>query len=401
MTAMRERVQQLAGKYQDEVSRIRKHLHRHPELSFQEFKTAQYIAETLQAMQIEVRYMAQTGLVAYIRGQNPDKRIVALRADIDALPIHEVNDVPYKSQTAGVMHACGHDVHTASLIGTLKILHELKDAWEGTVRLIFQPGEEQLPGGASQMIQEGVLENPQPHIILGQHVAPQLPVGEIGIASGFNSANTDEVRITLQGTSGHAAFPHRTVDTILMAAHTVVALQQIVSRNMSPTTSSLLSICQIQGGHTTNVIPGEVHLSGTLRTQGEYERRLAYQRIKEIGHGIAQSMGGNCEVNITRGYPAVYNQDLLTSRVREAAETYLGHAQVKPWSTAMIGEDFGFYTEKIPGCFYFLGTSNAKDKKPSDIHTATFDVDEEVFSVGPGLMAWLTLCTLAQDQEVK
>lgn len=394
---MVERVQQLAGKYRDEVSHIRKHLHMHPELSFQEFKTAQYIAETLQAMQIPVTYMANTGLVAYIRGQNPDKRIVALRADIDALPIQEANDVPYKSQTAGVMHACGHDVHTASLIGSLKILHELRDAWEGTVQLIFQPGEEQLPGGASQMIQEGVLENPRPHIILGQHVAPQLPVGEIGIASGFNSANTDEVRITLQGNSGHAAFPHRTVDTILMAAHTVVALQQIVSRNMNPTSSGLLSICQVQGGHTTNVIPEEVYLAGTLRTQGEDERRLAYQRIREIGHAIAQSMGGKCAVNITRGYPAVYNQDVLTDQVKEAAKVYLGDDKVRNWSTAMIGEDFGFYTEKIPGCFYFLGTGKAKDPEPSDIHTATFDVDEDVFSVGPGLMAWLTLSALAQD----
>ena len=393
---LKDHIKQLAASNKATIVDTRRHIHAHPELSFQEFNTAQFIGKTLKNLGIEVREgIAKTGLVAVIKGKNSDKRTVALRADIDALPIQEKNDVPYKSQVAGVMHACGHDVHTASLIGTAKILDALKDEFEGTIKLIFQPAEEKAPGGALSMIKEGILKNPVPASILGQHVSPLIPAGQIGLTKGTMMASADELYITVKGKGGHAASPHYGVDPILIAAHIIVALQQIVSRNSDPIMPSLLSICKIQSGEATNIIPEEVYLAGTLRTIDEQWREQAHQKITDLAQGIAQAMRGSCVVDIAKGYPSTYSDPELTHRTGEAAKEYLGSENVNYRDMNMGGEDFAYYAQQVPGCFYFIGTRNEDKGIDSFVHTPTFDVDESVLEIGPGLMTWLALKELA------
>lgn len=393
---LKDRIKQLAASNKATIVDTRRHIHAHPELSFQEFNTAQFIGKTLKDLGIEVQEgIAKTGLMALIKGKDPDKRTVALRADIDALPIQEENDVPYKSQIAGVMHACGHDVHTASLIGTAKILDALKDEFEGTVKLIFQPAEEKVPGGAISMIKEGVLNNPAPASILGQHVSPLIPIGQIGLIKGTMMASADELHITVKGKGGHAASPHYAADPVLIAAHIIVALQQIVSRNSDPIVPSLLSICKIQGGEVTNIIPEEVYLAGTFRTIDEQWREQAHQKIAGLAQGIAQAMGGSCIVDIAKGYPSTYSDPALTHRTGEAAKEYLGSENVSYRDMSMGGEDFAYYAQQVPGCFYFIGIRNEDKGIDSFVHTPTFDVDESVLEIGPGLMTWLALKELA------
>lgn len=376
---------------------MRRHLHKHPELSFQEFKTAEFIAETLRAFDIEVQTgLANTGLMALVKGKNPDKATVALRADIDALPILEANEVPYKSQNKGVMHACGHDVHTSSLIGVAKLLNELKEEFEGTVKLIFQPAEEEVPGGALAMIKDGVLEHPSPAIVLGQHVDTRLPVGKVAFMPGTILASADELHITVKGQGGHAAAPHLAVDPILMAAHIVVALQQIVTRRGNPTVPSVLSLCKISGGTTTNVIPETVQLAGTFRTTNEQWREEAHQQMKDLACGLAQGMGGHCEFVIKKGYPCLDNDAALTQRAMEAAKAFLGAEQVMTTELFMAAEDFAYYAQQRPACFYYLGVQNKARGIEAGIHTPTFDVDEAALEVGPGLMAWLALQELGR-----
>ena len=371
---------------------IRRHLHRHPELSFQEFNTAQFIAQTLQALHIEVQEgIAPTGLMALIKGKHPAQATVALRADIDALPILEANDIPYKSQNKGVMHACGHDVHTASLLGVAKLLAGLKEEFEGTIKLIFQPAEEKNPGGALSMIKAGVLEQPKPTSIIGQHVNPSIPVGQVGFIKGTMLGSADELYITVQGQGGHAASPQRAVDPILIAAHIIVALQQIVSRNGKPIVPSVLSLCQINGGAATNVIPEAVQIGGTFRTTDEQWREEAHQKMTALACGIAQAMGGTCEFVINKGYPCLNNDPALTQRAMEAAREFLGAEQVLAMELSMGAEDFAYYAQQIPGCFYYLGVQNNAQGINSYVHTPTFNVDEAALELGPGLMAWLAL----------
>ncbi|MEM7055778.1 MAG: M20 family metallopeptidase [Bacteroidota bacterium] len=392
---LKDYIKQLAASNKATIVDIRRHIHAHPELSFQEFSTAKFIGKTLKDLGIEVQEgIAKTGLVALIKGKNPDKRIVALRADIDALPIQEKNDVAYKSQVGGVMHACGHDVHTASMIGTAMILDALKDRFEGTVKLIFQPAEEQVPGGAISMIKEGVLKNPAPASILGQHVGPTIPIGQVGLTKGKMTASADELYITVQGQEGHVASPHRAVDPILIAAHIIVALQQIV-KNSDPIVPSLLSICQVQGGEATNIIPASVYLAGTFRTANEQWREQAHQKITDLVQGIAQAMGGSCIVDIAKGYPSLYNDPALTHRVGEAAKEYVGSENVSYIDMCMGGEDFAYYAQQVPGCFYFIGIRNEDKGIDSFVHTPTFDIDEHALEIGPGLMTWLALQELA------
>ena len=368
----------------------------HPELSFQEFNTAKFIAKTLREMNIALQEgIAKTGLVALIEGRNPDKATIALRADIDALPIHEANKVPYKSQNEGVMHACGHDVHTASLIGVARLLNNLKEEFEGTIKLIFQPAEEKNPGGAIAMIREGVLEKPRPASIIGQHVDPNIPVGQVGFVQGTMLGSADELHITVRGRGGHAASPQLTIDPILIAAHIIVSLQQLVSRNCNPTVPSVLSLCHIQGGETTNVIPEEVQISGTFRTTDERWRREAHQKINELASGIAQAMGGRCKLKINHGYPSLNNDLALTQRSRRASIAFLGTEQVVDIGLRMWAEDFAYYAQQIPGCFYYLGVQTHNHNANSGLHTPTFDIDEKALEVGPGLMAWLAIQELA------
>eukprot|EP01132_Coremiostelium_polycephalum_P000252 gene252-332_t len=396
MELLKERIQQLAQHNHNQVVAFRRYLHENPELSFQEFKTAAWIAQTLKSWGLEVQEnVANTGVITVIRGKNATKKTIALRADIDALPIQEANEVPYKSKVVGVMHACGHDVHTASLMGVAFILHQLKTEFEGTVKFIFQPAEEKAPGGALAMIQAGALTHPAPIAILGQHVWPQIPVGKVGFTKGTVMASADELYIKVQGKGGHAAAPHEAIDPVLISAHLITALQQIVSRNTNPLQSSVVSICHIQGGSATNIIPEVVHLAGTLRTTNEAFRKEIHKKIICLCQSIAEGMGGKCEVNIGQGYPPTYNDPALTERMYEAAGTYLGKDQVYYMEPSMGGEDFGYYAQQIPGCFYWIGVKNVEKGFSSSLHTPTFDVDETVLTLAPGLMSWLTIQELA------
>ena len=389
MSNLKEKIQTLSQSYLPEFIDIRRHLHANPELSYVEFKTSAYVQQQLKEMQIPFEVMAKTGVIGVIEGKNPGKKVIALRGDIDALPITEANDVPYKSTVDGVMHACGHDVHTTCLLGAAKVLNELKNEWEGTIKLIFQPGEERNPGGASILIKEGVLENPRPQAIFGLHVHPQLEVGKLSFRGGQVMASADEIFITIRGKGGHAAAPHLTTDTILVASHVIVALQQVISRNNNPLSPSVLSICSIQGGYTTNVIPHEVKLMGTFRAVDEAWRIKAHGLIRNISTSIVHGMGGELDIHIDIGYPSVFNHEELNARARSLAEKYVGAENVETTELRMGAEDFGFYSQKIPGCFYRLGVGNIAKGIGSGVHTPTLNVDENAIAIGVGVMAWL------------
>lgn len=390
--ALHERIHQLASQYADDTVSFRRHIHAHPELSFQEHETASYIAERLRGFGLSpTEGVADTGLTATIEGKNPEQRVVALRADIDALPIVEQNDVPYKSTREGVMHACGHDVHTSSLLGTARILSDIKEEFEGTVKLVFQPGEEKAPGGASLMIKAGALENPRPHSILGQHVMPLIPVGKVGFRPGKYMASADEIYMKVKGKGGHGAMPETLVDPVLITSHILVALQQVVSRNASPKMPSVLSFGKVIAQGATNVIPNEVLVEGTFRTFDEEWRALAKEKIRNIATSIAEGMGGEVELNIVHGYPYLENHPELTHRTKAHAETYLGKENVVDLDMWMAAEDFSFYTHEMDGCFYRLGTRNEERGIISGVHTPTFDIDEHALEIGSGLMAWLAI----------
>jgi amidohydrolase len=383
-----------AGDYAEEFIAIRRHLHAHPELSYQEHATSLFVQEKLTAFGIPFEIKATTGVLGIIRGKNPESRVIALRADMDALPIQEENDVPYKSCNAGVMHACGHDVHTTILLGAAKILNELKDEWEGTIKLIFQPGEERNPGGASYMIRDGVLENPRPQGIFGLHVHPGLDYGKLSFRKGRVMASADELYITIRSKGGHAAAPHLTADTLLIASHLVVSLQQIISRNNNPTSPSVLSICSIQGGHTTNVIPSEVKMMGTFRAMDETWRRKAHELIRKQAVGLVESMGAEIDLHIDIGYPTVDNDPALTENAWQLANEYMGKENVQETEMRMGAEDFGYYTQEIPGCFYRLGVRNEAKGIIHNVHTPLFDIDERAIETGMGMMAWLGVSSI-------
>lgn len=386
---LQSRIKSLANKYASENLAVRHHLHANPELSYQEFNTSKFIQQKLTEFGIPFEIMATTGVVGIIKGKDAGSRVIALRADMDALPIKEENEVEYKSTIEGVMHACGHDVHTTCLLGAAKILNELKEDWMGTVKLIFQPGEEKNPGGASLMIKDGVLENPKPQGIIGLHVNPQLEVGKLSFRGGKVMASADELYFTIKGKGGHAAAPHLTQDTILIAAQLITALQQVISRNNDPLSPSVLSICSIQGGYTTNVIPSEVKLMGTFRALDEAWRFKAHNHIREIAKGVVEGMGAELEMKIDVGYPCVYNNEELNDKVRAKAEEFMGTEHVETTEMRMGAEDFGYYSQVIPGCFYRLGTRNESKGIVSGVHTPTFNIDESAIETGVGMMAWL------------
>lgn len=386
---LKKKIQRLASQYGPEFISIRHHLHAHPELSYQEYKTSAFVQQKLAAAGIPFRTMAGTGVVGLIEGANPEKRVIALRADMDALPIREENAVPYKSTCDGVMHACGHDVHTTILLGASAILQELRQDWEGTVKLIFQPGEEKNPGGASLMIREGVLTGPAPQAIFGLHVHPGLEVGKLSFRGGMVMASADEIYITIRGKGGHAAAPHTTVDTVLVASHLIIALQQVISRNRNPFSPSVLSITSVQGGHTTNVIPSEVKLMGTFRAMDEEWRFRAHELIRKLAVELVEGMGAEIDLHIDVGYPMVYNNEALDRLARAEAARYVGADNVLETEVRMGAEDFGYYTRQIPGCFYRLGVMNEEKGITSGVHTPTFNIDESAIEIGVGVMAWL------------
>ena len=388
---MKEKIKSLAAAYAEEFIAVRRHLHAHPELSYEEYETAAFIQQQLQSYNIPFTVMATTGVVGIIEGRNPTSKVIALRADMDALPIVEENDVAYVSTKTGVMHACGHDVHTTCLLGAAKILSQTKDEWDGTIKLIFQPGEEKNPGGASYMIRDGVLENPAPQKIFALHVHPGMEVGTFSFRGGMVMASADEIYISIKAKGGHAAAPQYTADTILIASHLIISLQQIVSRNNNPFNPSVLSITSFQGGNTTNVIPSEVKLMGTFRAMDEGWRLKAHELIKKQTIELVAAMGAEASIHIDVGYPFVLNNEALCAAAHKNAALFVGDQQVSETELRMGAEDFAYYSHKIPACFFRLGAGNKAKGISSGVHTPTFDIDEAAIEQGMGMMAWLAI----------
>lgn len=389
---MKDRIRTLNTQLFDEIVALRRTIHRNPELAFEEHETAALVAETLGTLDgVEVKTgVAETGVVATITGAQPGPAL-ALRADMDALPIHEQNTFDFASRNPGKMHACGHDAHTASLLGTAKILHAIRDDLHGSIRLLFQPSEEKIPGGASVMIEAGALDgSPAPTEILGQHVFPDLPAGTIGVHSGPFMASGDEVYLTIRGEGGHAAAPHAlTADAVLVQAHVLTALQSVVSRNSPPDVPSVLSFGRIVAEGATNVIPEEVRIEGTFRSMDEGWRFRAHDLIRRVAEQTAAAFGATCEVEIAVGYPALVNDEALAAEVRAAAVAYVGEERVVDLPQWFASEDFAFYTQRMPGAFYVLGVGNEAAGITHGLHTPRFTVDEQALRVGPGFMAYL------------
>lgn len=417
MSDLKSQIQTLSKQYLSEIISIRRHLHANPELSFEEFKTSDFIASKLKEYGIPFKQgLVKTGIVALIEGTktpSPENcfrfpsptgegvrrmdeaeragvRCIALRADMDALPIRETNTCEYKSINEGVMHACGHDVHSASLLGAAKILNELKNEFEGTIKLIFQPGEEKLPGGASLMIKEGVLENPKPQSIFGQHVFPSMEVGRVGFRNGMYMASTDEIYVTVKGKGGHAAMTDEYINPLLIASQIMLELNKVFM-GQEQKVPTVLAFGKIIGNGATNVIPEEVKIEGTFRTMNEVWRKEAHTKMKTLAEDIAKKMGGKCDFRIETGYPFLVNDEKVTTDARKAAEEYLGKENVEELPLRMTAEDFAFYSQQVPACFYRLGTGNKSKGITSGVHTSTFDIDEQALEIGVGLMAWLAV----------
>ncbi|MBK0381352.1 amidohydrolase [Pedobacter sp. SD-b] len=388
---LKDKTRALAAQIHEEVTQKRRHLHSHPELSFEEYNTSLFVKNELKKLNIPFTEMAGTGVVGIIKGDKNSDKVIALRADMDALPIFEANQVEYKSKNEGVMHACGHDVHTSSLLGTAKILSELKPEFGGTVKLIFQPGEERLPGGANLMIQEGVLDNPKPTAVMGQHVMPLIEAGKIGIRSGKYMASTDEIYVTIKGKGGHGAQPQQNIDPVVIMAQMITALQTIISRSSDPRSPSVLSFGKVIAQGATNVIPNEVYLEGTFRTLNEKWRAEAHLKMKKLAENIAEGMGGSVDFRIEKGYPFLVNEEKLTARTKEAAIEYLGEENVLDLDIWMAAEDFAYFSQASDACFYRLGTRNETKGITSSVHTPTFDIDEKALGLSTGLMAYLAL----------
>ena len=388
---MIDQIKEFAQEYALEIKGIREYIHQNPELSFQEFETQKFVESKLKDFGISnFKRIGNTGIVGVIEGAKPGK-VKALRADLDALPIFEKNNCSYKSNKNGVMHACGHDVHTACLLGALKIINQLKSELHGSVKFIFQPGEEKLPGGASMLIEEGVLKNPEVNEITGQHVFPDLEVGKVGFRPGMYMASCDEIYLTVKGNGGHGAMPHKCIDVVYIASQLVVSLQNVVSRKLDPTIPAVLSFGKIEADAATNVIPAEVKMAGTFRILNEEWRAKAHDIIESQCNAIAETYGAEIEVDIHKGYPFVDNDIELTNNSKTKAIEYLGADNVIDLPIRMTGEDFAFYSQQVPATFYRLGVRNEEKGITYGVHHPNFDVDPDCFEIGMGLMAYLVL----------
>jgi len=387
---MINKIKQLTESAFDEIVEIRRHIHKNPELSFKEHKTSAYIKSVLTGWGIPfTEDIADTGIVVLLEGNNPSSKTIALRADFDALPITEENEVDYCSVNKGVMHACGHDAHTASMLGAVKILNSIKQEWEGSVKFIFQPAEEMLPGGAQQMIKEGVLENPKVEKMIGQHVFPDLEVGKVGFCSGKYMASTDELHITINGKGGHAALPEKYNNPLLAAAKLILDLESSFVKDKE--LPSVLAIGFIEGLGSTNVIPDKVKLKGTLRAMDEDFRATAHKRMQEIAKEVANSYNLEIDFDIRKGYPSLVNDVALTENAIVLAKEYLGTENVIDLPIRMTAEDFAYYSHQVPSCFYRLGTRNEQKGIVHGLHTSKFNIDEESLKIGMGLMAYLAI----------
>jgi amidohydrolase len=389
---MESSIKQLAKAIREDIIAIRHDIHQHPELSFQEERTAQKVETYLKGLGLETHRISNTGVWAMIQGEAGPGKTLALRADLDALPIQEATQKDYQSVNDGVMHACGHDVHTSALLGAATILVQLKAQLKGQIKLIFQPGEEKLPGGASLLIKEGILSHPPVDAIIGQHVMPLIPSGKVGFRQGLYMASTDEIYITIHGKGGHGAMPHLCVDPVAISAQLLVNLQQIVSRQAKPILPTVLSFGKLYShGGATNVIPNAVSIEGTLRTLDESWRVEVKTLISKMCHSIAEANGARAEVRIENGYPFLKNDEALTGFLTQAAKTYMGESQVEPLDIWMAAEDFAYYSQEVPACFYRLGTRNEAKGIVSSVHTNTFDIDEDAIEDGCGLLAYLAV----------
>jgi amidohydrolase len=395
---LKDTIRNLSLRIHTEVIECRRHLHTYPELSFEEYNTSGFVKSKLDAIGVSWKPVANTGVLAMIEGKNPSVQVIALRADMDALPIQELNKVPYASQNAGVMHACGHDFHTASLLGTAMILNELKNEFNGTIKFLFQPGEEVLPGGASVMIKDHVLERPQVQAVVGQHAMPGMETGKIGIRKGKTMASMDSIYVKILGKGGHGAQPHLNIDPVLIASHIIIALQQIASRMAHPGDPTVLSFGKVIANGAVNVIPDEVYMEGTFRAMNEKWRSEAHTRMSKMAKDIAESMGAECEFRIVRGYPFLVNEEKLTDEVRQYAEDYLGAENVLESDIWMAAEDFAYYSQVVDSCFYFCGVGNREKGITSSLHTPTFDIDENTLALSTGLMAYIALRRLGSGE---
>jgi amidohydrolase len=389
-------IQKAASDFFEEAIFIRSHLHQYPELSFQEFETSAFIQKKLEEYGIPFQNgIVKTGIVVCIEGKNPTRKTVLLRADMDALPIHEKNDVSYASKHTGIMHACGHDVHSTCVLGVAKILNSLKNEWEGTVKIIFQPGEEVLPGGAKLMLEEGILENPTVNKAFAQHVFPSMEVGKVGFKTGMYMASTDELYITVKGKGGHAAMPSEYCNPLVIASKILIAIDEQfmgeVAQAINSNIPTVIAFGKIEGKGATNVIPETVTLAGTFRTMNEAWREKVHQQLQTLITKIATENGGKALLEIKHGYPFLVNDEATTLNAKQAAIEYLGNENVEDLPLRMTAEDFAFITQKVPSCFYRLGTGNKSKGIISGVHTPTFDIDEKALEIGIGLMAWLTL----------
>lgn len=390
-------IKELSARYFSDTITLRRYLHQYPELSFQEANTADFISRKLQEYGIpHQKDVSGHGIVALIEGRNPQEQCIGLRADMDALPIEEKASHKYVSLNKGVMHACGHDAHTAMLLVAGRILNDLKNHFNGSVKLLFQPAEEKLPGGALGMIEAGVLQTPDVLSLTGQHVLPTLEAGKVGFRTGAFMASTDEITIHIIGNGGHAAMPDQINDTVLIASQVVVALQQIASRMAPPLIPTVLSFGRMIADGAHNIIPAEVLIQGTFRTFDETWRAKAKELIRQIATHTAAASGAKAVVEIQDGYPVLMNDQKLTLAAIEAAKEFLGKENVILIDQRMTAEDFAWYTHHVPSCFYRIGTGNASKGISAGLHTPHFDIDEAMLEHGSGLLAWMAISQLAE-----
>ncbi len=381
---------------------IRRHIHQHPELSFQEYETSAYIQQQLRELGIPFEVVAQTGVVAVLTGQkSASDDIVVLRADIDALPIDEQNDVDYKSKNSGVMHACGHDFHTANLLGAASLLNDYKTEFSGKIVLLFQPAEEKIPGGAIQVLESGILESFGGTIkaVLGLHVSPRVSVGKVGLRSGRFMASSDEFYFTIKGRGGHAAEPHRAVDPIMIGAQLLTTLQQVVSRKANPDVPSVLTFGRFIGDGAANVIPEEVKLAGTFRTMDEIWRKEALEMVAEIAATLPVSLGAKVEVEVRHGYPALYNDPALTQKVKTIIAETMGNSVPQDLEIWMAAEDFAYYSYRYPSLFMLIGTNNDDSTTQYGLHNPQFNLDEKAFETSIAVLVNAAISLLNESNE--
>ncbi len=392
---LRDKINRFAEQHIQDIIGIRHHIHQHPELSFEEVETSRYIQDQLNSSGIPFKTgFAGTGIAGWIDGRSGNGLTVALRADMDGLPVQEKNDLPFKSVNEGKMHACGHDLHMASLLGTARILNSLRDEFDGRILLVFQPAEEKLPGGARLMLQEGVFADGLPDVIIGQHVMPLLETGKVGYKPGKYMASTDEIYLTVKGRGGHAAMPWQLIDPVLISANIIVALQQIISRLGNPAIPSVLSFGKVEALGATNIIPSEVKLAGTFRTMNEVWRKEAHEKLEQMAKSIARGMGGDCEVDIQHGYPVLFNHEEYTRRAVAYSKRLLGDENVVDLELRMTAEDFAYFAEKIPGVFYRFGITDSENKYTSPLHSSGFMAEEGSLKTAMANMAYIAMCFL-------